>query len=1493
MKYHRITQYFASVWQRLITWSALAPLVALCLFLGQTQAQAQAQAPPAPDNGWVFSDQDGETAAPTFGAAAGTLSGGVEWVTDDPFGGGGSVSFDGSDGIVTMEDLAEAFNGESQFTLSLWIRSNGVSQDRGFWEAVDSGGADAWGLRYDSTGANAGGSNVFKVGITTSESNGNVNRNQEQQESHEGAQTNEWQHVAFTWDDGEGFKLYIDGVLDEPTSAMQTTAGTLDRMDRFVIGDGAKAYWDGLIDEVAVWRAVLTAENIEWLSNNSVAGATDPQPPSILDTVPASGVSFYAADDGLSFRLTSSGAIATERVKLLLNGIDVSGDLAFSGDPTDLEATFSGLQSNQIYRTEIRTLNPAGAVRSKIIIFDTFSADNPTIEVENWNYDGGGFIDDPMISWDEANSYFDRGVEIGVQGVDFMELNTDEGRPNPDEWRIPFEGQSMPQTAISQDEVRQEYLDAEMDDYDLVFFRAGEWVNYTKTFEEGHYRVILKAAVISSGATTLTLERVIGNATLPDQVTAPVGVFIAPGGGSSYDWIPATDISGAPVTVSLNGKSTLRLTKVSGDTRLNYLMFVEMETSAAAPSVVITAPMDGAAFVPGADVSITADAFDSDGQVARVEFFAETAEGRQSVGVDTQAPYGIIVPNVPEANYILTAEATDNDGMISRSSAIAVFVDATPPSVISVVGKQSLTAVVIQFSEVLRADTATNAANYAVSSASGAIAVTEAELSADGTTVTLITDLQVTGDEYTITLNNLSDLAGAGNVIPADTRVTFNAVGPLLQGEDGFVIWEAEAFDRNPDELWIEDTDRQGASGGVSMVNPNGTGGNESNTQLQYDIIFTKTGTHIIWYRAGGDSGTDDSMWLHVDGARPPNRTTGNQASMTGFSGSIFEWNSRPQDGAGQMTFDIDEPGLHTIAAARREDGSYADKFIITTDPNFNPNNFGEFGPPSTPRQGEVVQSNNQVEISLNPVDTAGVENASVALTGDAVITPEDALLVLQWQRKVGDEFIDLSGETGTSFMVSPLTLDWDGAVVRFNATSIGASAVSQEAVISVIPETAPPQALRAQGNAIQQRVSVSFSEPLNVSSAEKAGNYKITSAEGSLEVLTATLLGNPRFVLLETSEQVVGAKYTITLNNIADTAATPNILNGGQLKFYSLGALLPQTDDGLIVFEAESYDFNTDDLWVEDFSRGMPSGGVSMVLPNGAGGNETSSQLQYDVEFTYTGVHIVWYRASGDSGNDDSSWFWMDDARPANRVDGNQASMTGFSGKSDFVWVSDPQDGASPYTIEIDEPGLYTIALARREDGSFFDKFVITDDFDFDPNDYGPMGPPETREGSPALPEVTLITPMDGEQFESGTSIPLEVEIGASDRNIVRVQYFAGGELIAESTTKPFSAEWAGAAAEEHDLSAVVIDDVNDLVATEHAVVTVVTVEPIQITELNLDGTGANLIMEWQGGVGPYTVQKTASLSAPVWEDVGVDVFSPLTLPVDGATGFFRVVAP
>ena len=76
-----------------------------------------------------------------------------------------------------------------------------------------------------------------------------------------------------------------------------------------------------------------------------------------------------------------------------------------------------------------------------------------------------------------------------------------------------------------------------------------------------------------------------------------------------------------------------------------------------------------------------------------------------------------------------------------------------------------------------------------------------------------------------------------------------------------------------------------------------------------------------------------------------------------------------------------------------------------------------------------------------------------------------------------------------------------------------------------------------------------------------------------------------------------------MTANNIADTAATPNRTSNAQTKFYSSREIQPQNSEGLLVFEAESYMDNLDGLWVDDSDRGTPSGGISMVLPNGAGG--------------------------------------------------------------------------------------------------------------------------------------------------------------------------------------------------------------------------------------------------------------------------------------------------
>lgn len=101
-----------------------------------------------------------------------------------------------------------------------------------------------------------------------------------------------------------------------------------------------------------------------------------------------------------------------------------------------------------------------------------------------------------------------------------------------------------------------------------------------------------------------------------------------------------------------------------------------------APTVSLTAPANGSTFNTGSSITVSANAADSDGSVARVEFFRSGT----SLGVDTSAPYSVSWTNAAAGSYSLTAVATDNQGATTTSTAVSVTVqtqstDTTPPSV--------------------------------------------------------------------------------------------------------------------------------------------------------------------------------------------------------------------------------------------------------------------------------------------------------------------------------------------------------------------------------------------------------------------------------------------------------------------------------------------------------------------------------------------------------------------------------------------------------------------------------------------------------------------------------------------------------------------------------------------------------------------------------------------------------------------------------------------
>jgi hypothetical protein len=92
--------------------------------------------------------------------------------------------------------------------------------------------------------------------------------------------------------------------------------------------------------------------------------------------------------------------------------------------------------------------------------------------------------------------------------------------------------------------------------------------------------------------------------------------------------------------------------------------------------VTLTQPTDGATFAAPATVNLAATASDTDGTVAKVEFF----NGAAKLGEDTTAPYGFTWSSVAAGSYTLTARATDSLGGTTTSAASRITVGASNAS---------------------------------------------------------------------------------------------------------------------------------------------------------------------------------------------------------------------------------------------------------------------------------------------------------------------------------------------------------------------------------------------------------------------------------------------------------------------------------------------------------------------------------------------------------------------------------------------------------------------------------------------------------------------------------------------------------------------------------------------------------------------------------------------------------------------------------------------
>ena len=319
------------------------------------------------------------------------------------------------------------------------------------------------------------------------------------------------------------------------------------------------------------------------------------------------GVFQFQQTNTFSFTANSTNGIDPSSIIVQLSGVNLLGQisgptilsgasgLTVTGSSTSYTVTFA-LATNAVYSVFIQALDLNGVPSTTTITFDTISSGYFTFEAEDWDFNGGQYVDNPQNTgpnaisplYPAANAYY---LLDSVPEVDFHLVGgigsgggyayRGEIGPPPILTALHTEG--------ANDKQRTQYTNSlPGGDYDNGNANTGDWGSYTRHYPAGVWNIYMRAADGGGTGGRGSIAVVTNGYETSNMQLSSVGTFApapATGNWQVYAWVPLLDTSGNLIKFdpsqyhhNPDGSITLRYTG-GGGYNANFFMFVPADTT--------------------------------------------------------------------------------------------------------------------------------------------------------------------------------------------------------------------------------------------------------------------------------------------------------------------------------------------------------------------------------------------------------------------------------------------------------------------------------------------------------------------------------------------------------------------------------------------------------------------------------------------------------------------------------------------------------------------------------------------------------------------------------------------------------------------------------------------------------------------------------------------------------------------------------------------------